>query len=442
MSSDDGESPEPNPFAPPSLAKRREPGTARPAPSGMPAAPPPSGYEAVLPPAAAPEHRRSTAAAAPPYGQPASGQQAYGQPAPGQQPAYGQQPHSSPPTAQAGRPTGSPYRRPRSRPTAPPPYGARRTGPASLAPGPGSAAYGPYAYGRRRRRTASPSRRSSRAPSGSTVFAGIPCPVGLGLGIAALRRIKKYGRGGPRPGDRGHRRGGHRHRCCSLAIVGFIVFAIAFAANHPDDPDFQWDVDDVAARPRRWSRGSTSVSDPPRPPTPRPTTPRAGSSPAPAPTASRSPRWSRACSRSARSRSSSVSSGCTARRRAARAGAVSRSPASSSASSPRSAGSSSSSSLVVTFVQTRPAAGRRERAAQRARRASSSSATAWRRCPRTGRSTPCEVVPCAQAHEARVSSEYDFADDAVWPGQDGADARVARACVLTERGAVARARRS
>ncbi|RHA37698.1 DUF4190 domain-containing protein [Cellulomonas rhizosphaerae] len=52
--------------------------------------------------------------------------------------------------------------------------------------------------------------------------------------------------------------------------------------------------------------------------------------------------------------------------------------------------------------------------------------------PADGTVDSVRVVPCAQDHEARVSSEYDFDEDAVWPGQDGADARVARACVLTE----------
>ena len=52
--------------------------------------------------------------------------------------------------------------------------------------------------------------------------------------------------------------------------------------------------------------------------------------------------------------------------------------------------------------------------------------------PADGTVGTVEVVPCAQDHQARVSSEFDFGADAVWPGQDGADARVARACVLTE----------
>ncbi len=41
------------------------------------------------------------------------------------------------------------------------------------------------------------------------------------------------------------------------------------------------------------------------------------------------------------------------------------------------------------------------------------------------------AVPCAQPHEAKVVSEYDFGA-AVWPGQEKADARVARSCLLTD----------
>jgi len=52
--------------------------------------------------------------------------------------------------------------------------------------------------------------------------------------------------------------------------------------------------------------------------------------------------------------------------------------------------------------------------------------------PADGEVGTVRVVPCAQDHEARVSAEYDFPEDAVWPGQAEVDGRVARACVLTE----------
>lgn len=51
--------------------------------------------------------------------------------------------------------------------------------------------------------------------------------------------------------------------------------------------------------------------------------------------------------------------------------------------------------------------------------------------PADGDVDTVRVVPCADDHAARVVSEYRFDDDAVWPGQAGADARVAQACVLS-----------
>ncbi|QTE29617.1 DUF4190 domain-containing protein [Pengzhenrongella sicca] len=42
------------------------------------------------------------------------------------------------------------------------------------------------------------------------------------------------------------------------------------------------------------------------------------------------------------------------------------------------------------------------------------------------------VVPCADPHEAQVSSQFAFAPDALWPGQAAADRRVALACQLSE----------
>lgn len=42
------------------------------------------------------------------------------------------------------------------------------------------------------------------------------------------------------------------------------------------------------------------------------------------------------------------------------------------------------------------------------------------------------VVPCAEPHAGQVVTEFTFAGNAVWPGQQSADARVARACVLDD----------
>lgn len=53
------------------------------------------------------------------------------------------------------------------------------------------------------------------------------------------------------------------------------------------------------------------------------------------------------------------------------------------------------------------------------------------RLPPDGEVGRVEVVPCERRHAAEVISQYRFAPDAVWPGQQGADARIARACQLT-----------
>jgi hypothetical protein len=50
--------------------------------------------------------------------------------------------------------------------------------------------------------------------------------------------------------------------------------------------------------------------------------------------------------------------------------------------------------------------------------------------PEDGPVDSVRVVPCAEPHEAQVVTEFTFAPGAVWPGQQSADARVARACVL------------
>lgn len=52
--------------------------------------------------------------------------------------------------------------------------------------------------------------------------------------------------------------------------------------------------------------------------------------------------------------------------------------------------------------------------------------------PDDGEVDRVDVVPCADRHVAQVVAQYAFDAAAVWPGQDGAHARVARACVLSE----------
>lgn len=59
------------------------------------------------------------------------------------------------------------------------------------------------------------------------------------------------------------------------------------------------------------------------------------------------------------------------------------------------------------------------------------------RLPADGDVGTVTVVPCDQPHEARVVSAFRFADEATWPGQGAADARVARSCQLTDAEAAA-----
>lgn len=52
--------------------------------------------------------------------------------------------------------------------------------------------------------------------------------------------------------------------------------------------------------------------------------------------------------------------------------------------------------------------------------------------PADGEVDRVDVVPCGERHAAQVVAQYAFDRAAVWPGQDGAHARVARACVLSD----------
>lgn len=51
--------------------------------------------------------------------------------------------------------------------------------------------------------------------------------------------------------------------------------------------------------------------------------------------------------------------------------------------------------------------------------------------PADGHVDTVTVVPCAQEHAAQVLTQYAFAEAAIWPGQQGADALVASACALS-----------
>lgn len=51
--------------------------------------------------------------------------------------------------------------------------------------------------------------------------------------------------------------------------------------------------------------------------------------------------------------------------------------------------------------------------------------------PPDGEVARVRVVPCDEPHDAQVVSQYRFRPDEAWPGQQAADARVARGCTLS-----------
>ncbi|WP_407344867.1 DUF4190 domain-containing protein [Pengzhenrongella phosphoraccumulans] len=51
--------------------------------------------------------------------------------------------------------------------------------------------------------------------------------------------------------------------------------------------------------------------------------------------------------------------------------------------------------------------------------------------PDDGEIDTVRVVPCADPHAAQVISQYEFEQDALWPGQAAADRRVATACEVS-----------
>jgi hypothetical protein len=52
--------------------------------------------------------------------------------------------------------------------------------------------------------------------------------------------------------------------------------------------------------------------------------------------------------------------------------------------------------------------------------------------PPDGRVDTVRVVPCADPHAAQVVTVFEFSQEALWPGQRAADARVARSCVIDQ----------
>ncbi len=217
-------------------------------------------------PAAEPAPFEAPAAAAPsqpsPYGPPAATEQSspYGPPA-----ATGQ---SSPYGPPAGSPVAAPY--PSSSyastpgpgvggPPSPPAYGgppapAQPYGPGGYYPPPG--AWGPP------QPPVDGLAIASLVTSGVGLFTlGATGPVGLGLGIAALARIRRSGARGRGLAIGGIVAGG----VMTLLLAGFIAL-VAFAASQPSNSvewDTAWDEDSLSSDP--WpsdEEGATSTSTP------------------------------------------------------------------------------------------------------------------------------------------------------------------------------------
>ncbi|WP_210767813.1 DUF4190 domain-containing protein [Cellulomonas humilata] len=227
-----GPAPVPDPYAPPDPA----PTSAEP-PSGYGAVPP-SGYEAVRTPVSEttqPLPYGETPAAASPYGAPAST-------------PYGQQPGTADPAPAYGAPQyGAPqYGAPAPQYGAPqygapaPQYGAPQYG----APQFGAPPYGAQPYGYGQQYVTPPTEGMAIASFvtstvGLLFLGGLSGPVGLGLGIAALRRIAVNGKAG-----RGWAIAGIVIGAVGilwlLAIIAYIVFIVALIGSSAGSSGF-WD---------------------------------------------------------------------------------------------------------------------------------------------------------------------------------------------------------
>jgi len=239
-----------NPYAAPDQPSR--PGESvppAPAPSGYEAVPPaPSGYEA---PAPSGSTQPVYSSAPPPYGAPPASP--YG-PAPtspyGPVPPYGTAPGygsttgpGQAPTATYPTPygaTASPYGTPASPyGTPPPPYG---TGAPTYGAAPGYVgAYGTEAPGTDGLAIAS----LVTSVGGFVILGALPSPVGLGLGIASLRRIRRTGAGGRGLAIAGVVVGG----LGTLVLVGMIVVGLLMFTAYQTDPEFRQEFDEG------WSEG-------------------------------------------------------------------------------------------------------------------------------------------------------------------------------------------
>jgi len=261
-----------NPYAAPDQPSR--PGESvppAPAPSGYEAVPPaPSGYEATPPPYGrayptpghpAPSDSRFGSGAGDPFASaPRPAAQPAPQPAPYGAPAYGSAPvppygsaPASPygpapvppsgygpgygPTDAPGQPSASPYPTPYGTPASP--YG---TATPTYGGAPGYVgAYGTEAPGTDGLAIAS----LVTSVGGFVILGALPSPVGLGLGIASLRRIRRTGAGGRGLAIAGVVVGG----LGTLLLVGMIVVGLLMFTAYRTDPEFRQGFDEG------WSEG-------------------------------------------------------------------------------------------------------------------------------------------------------------------------------------------
>ncbi|MBO3100883.1 DUF4190 domain-containing protein [Cellulomonas fengjieae] len=255
MSNETGGPAVPDPYAPPESTSTDP----SPAPSGYEAVPP-SGYEAVRTPVG------ETAPTAP-YGGPTSAASPYAVPAPtpdgepGGAPAAPGAPQPGAPQYGAPQYTGPTYGAPQGAPQyGAPQYGAPPQGASQGAPPYGSPQYGapqygapgypqppygaqPYGYGQP---YATPPTEGMAIASfvtsaaGLFFLGGLPGPVGIWLGIAALRRIKTSGKAGRGWAIAGIAVGGVGVLAV-LAILAYIVFFVLLIAGTSGSQDDFWD---------------------------------------------------------------------------------------------------------------------------------------------------------------------------------------------------------
>lgn len=236
-----GETPatEPNAYAAPTPEADAPAAPVPPADASYSAPPAPSGYEAV------PQAPASNVPVPPAYGAPAA--PVYGAPA---APGYGQQPTqpfgAQPPAAQAygAQPYGA-------QPPAGQPYGGAPQAPQYGAQPQYGTPYGAAAGGYQQQYAGAPKTDGLAIASLVTSLLGFSA-IGLGLGIGALRRIKRTGAGG-----RGLAIAGIVIGAVSIvAVLVFVLFTVVLGASGAFD-----DIETVDTGTSTWDDGTDTTDD-------------------------------------------------------------------------------------------------------------------------------------------------------------------------------------